>query len=52
MVNANSLQFQKLAASQRLTDLAKAPEADWGQQKAALDKVMADLRQSCENAGI
>jgi hypothetical protein len=45
MVTANSLQFQKLAASNRLTDLAKAPEKAWGQQKAELDKAMADLRQ-------
>ena len=45
MVTANSLQFQKLAASNRLSDLAKAPETAWGQQKAELDKAMADLRQ-------
>ena len=36
MVAANSLQFQKLAASHRLTDLEKAPETAWGQQKADL----------------
>jgi hypothetical protein len=45
MVTANSLQFQKMAAGNRLTDLAKAPEADWGRQKADLDKAMADLRR-------
>jgi hypothetical protein len=45
MVTANSLQFQKMTAGNRLTDLAKAPEADWGQQKAGLDKAMAELRQ-------
>jgi hypothetical protein len=45
MLTANSLQLQKVAAANRLTALAKAPETAWGQQKAELDKAMADLRQ-------
>lgn len=49
---ANNLQFQKVAAGNRLTALEKAPEAAWGQQKAELDKAMEQLRKSCENAGI
>ena len=52
MLAANNLQMQKVAAGNRLTALEKAPETAWGQQKADLDKAMADLRKSCEKAGI
>jgi hypothetical protein len=52
MLTANSLQFQKGAAGNRLTALEKASETAWGQQKADLDKAMVDLRKSCEKAGI
>jgi acyl-CoA reductase-like NAD-dependent aldehyde dehydrogenase len=52
MLAANNLQLQKVAASNRLTALEKAPETAWDQQKAELDKVMEDLRKSCEAAGI
>ena len=52
MLAANNLQLQKVAAGNRLTALEKAPETAWGQQKADLDKAMADLRKSCENAGV
>ena len=45
MQAANSVQLQKVAAGNRLTALEKAPETAWGQQKADLDKAMADLRQ-------
>ena len=45
MLTANNLQLQKVAAGNRLTALAKAPETAWAQQKAELDKAMADLRQ-------
>ena len=45
MLTANNLQLQKVAAGNRLTALEKAPETAWGQQKADLDKAMADLRQ-------
>jgi len=49
---ANNLQFQKIAAGNRLTALEKAPETAWGQQKAELDKAMEQLRKSCERAGV
>jgi hypothetical protein len=45
---ANSLQFQKTAAGNQLTALEKASEKAWAQQKAELDKAMADLRKACE----
>ena len=52
MLTANNLQAQKVAAGNRLTALGKASETAWGQQKADLDKAMADLRKSCEKAGV
>lgn len=52
MLNANNLQLQKVAAGNKLTALAKAPESAWGQQKADLDVSMENLRKSCEKAGI
>jgi hypothetical protein len=45
---ANNLQFQKTAAGNQLTALEKASEKAWAQQKAELDKAMADLRKACE----
>ena len=52
MLSANNLQMQKVTAENRLTALGKASETAWGQQKADLDKAMADLRKSCEKAGV
>lgn len=49
---ASKLQLQKLGADTELTALKKASEADWGQQKASLDKSMKDLRRACKAAGI
>ena len=43
---ANRLQMQKIGADTYLTSLKKASEATWGQQKAKLDKAMADLREA------
>lgn len=45
---ANRLQMQKTAAGNQLTALQKATEKAWGQQKADLDKAMADLRKALE----
>ncbi|MEW6660491.1 MAG: hypothetical protein AB1424_17735 [Thermodesulfobacteriota bacterium] len=46
--SANRLQMQKTAAGNQLTALQKASEKAWGQQKADLDKAMADLRKAWE----
>jgi hypothetical protein len=48
MQTASRLQMQKSAAGNRLTALRKASDKDWGQQKADLDKAMADLRKALE----
>jgi hypothetical protein len=45
---ANHLQMQKTAAGNRLTALGKAAGTAWSQQKADLDKAMAQLRKACE----
>ena len=45
---ANRLQAQKIAAGNQLTALEKASGTAWGQQKAELDKAMADLRKAFE----
>ena len=52
ILTANNLQFQKVAAETKLAALGKASGTDWDQQKADLDRAMANLRKACENAGV
>ena len=45
-VAANDIQMQKIAADNELAALEKSSDADWGKQKAKLDKTMAKLRSA------
>jgi len=50
MRTANNLQFQRLAAGDRLIALQKASDTAWSQEKVKLDKAMESLRQAWEAA--
>jgi hypothetical protein len=52
MKTANDLQFQKMAAQNKLTALEKAPETAWGEGKADLDKAMQGLREALGTTGV
>lgn len=52
MRRAANLQFQILAAGNRLIALQKASETAWSQEKVELDKAMESVRQDWEAAEV
>jgi hypothetical protein len=52
LMAAKNLQFQTIAAKNRLAQLEKTSGDAWSGAKADLDKAMADLRQAWEEAAV